>query len=96
MPKSQKKHNPSFKLKVVMETLKEEKTIAQISSEYGVHAVQISRWRKKFKESGPSIFSQGKDSEKENLKELVDELYRQIGQLKVERDWLKKKSEIIN
>lgn len=46
------------------------------------------------KEQGPTIFQKAKDQEKSELKELVDELYKQIGQLKVERDWLKKKSEI--
>ena len=91
-----KQYDGSFKLKVVLETFKGEKTLAQIASEYQVHATQIHLWRNLFKQEGPSIFQKTKDQEKTNLQELVDELYRQIGQLKVERDWLKKKSEIIS
>ena len=96
MSQSRKKYTAAFKLKVVMETYRQERTIAQISSEYGVHSTQIHKWKQKFKRDGPSVFQTGNDSEKENLKELVDELYKQIGQLKVERDWLKKKSELFN
>lgn len=89
-----KKYDGAFKLKVVMETYKNEKTLGQIASEYQVHATQIHLWKNQFKEQGPTLFQKAKDQEKAELKELVDELYKQIGQLKVERDWLKKKSEI--
>ena len=88
-----KQYDSAFKLKVVLETYKNEKTLAQIASEYQIHATQINMWKKQFKEEGPSIFQKTKDQEKAELKALVDELYKQIGQLKVERDWLKKKSE---
>ena len=91
-----KQYDGTFKLKVVLETYKNEKTLAQIASEYQVHATQIHFWRNQFKEQGPAIFQKAKDQEKSELKELVDELYKQIGQLKVERDWLKKKSEIFS
>ena len=91
-----KQYDGAFKLKVVLETFKGEKTLAQIASEYQVHSTQIHLWRNHFKLEGSSIFQKAKDQEKTNLQELVDELYRQIGQLKVERDWLKKKSEIIS
>jgi transposase-like protein len=95
MPKGiRKQYDGSFKLKVVLETYKNEKTLAQIASEYQVHSTQIHIWKNQFKEQGAAIFQKTKDQEKAELKELVDELYRQIGQLKVERDWLKKKSEI--
>ena len=91
-----KQYDSAFKLKVVLETYKNEKTLAQIASEYQVHATQIHIWKNQFKAEGPSIFQKTKDQEKAELKELVDELYKQIGQLKVERDWLKKKSEIFS
>jgi len=97
MPKTiRKKYDGTFKLKVVLETYKNEKTLAQIASAYQVHATQIHLWRNQFKTEGPSIFQQAKDQEKAELKELVDELYKQIGRLKVERDWLKKKSEMFS
>lgn len=93
MPKSiRKQYDGAFKLKVVLETYKNEKTLAQIASEYQVHSTQIHIWRNQFKAEGPSIFQKTKDHEKAELKELVDELYKQIGQQKVELDWLKKKS----
>ena len=89
-----KQYDGAFKLKVVLETYKNEKTLAQIAAEYQVHATQIHIWKNQFKEEGPGIFQKSKDQEKINLKELVDALYKQIGQLKVERDWIKKKSEM--
>ena len=91
-----KQYDGAFKLKVVLETYKNEKTLAQIASEYEVHATQIHQWREQLKLEGPAMFQKAKDQEKAQLKELVDELYKQIGQLKVERDWIKKKSELFN
>jgi transposase len=88
-----KQYDAAFKLKVVLETYKNEKTLAQIASEYQVHTTQINIWKNQFKAEGSTIFQKSKDQEKIELKALVDELYKQIGQLKVERDWLKKKSE---
>lgn len=96
MPKSRKKYSAAFKLKVVLATYGQDRTIAQISSEYGLHAAQINQWRQKFKQNGAEVFQTKTDREKQELKVLVDELYRQVGQLKVERDWLKKKSELLN
>jgi len=97
MPKGICKHYDSaFKLKVVLETYKGAKTLSQISSEYEVHVTQIHKWRDVFKTEGPGIFQKELDQEKVKLKALNDELYKQIGQLTVERDWLKKKSETFN
>lgn len=90
-----KNHSAAFKLKVVLETYRENKTIAQIASEYKVHPTQIHKWKKKFKEEGPTLFSGKKDPKINELRDEIDELYRQIGQLKVENDWLKKKSELL-
>jgi transposase-like protein len=90
-----KRFSKAFKAKVAVEALKGEKTIAELSSEYGVHSNQIRQWKKKLVEELPDIFSdRRKRSEKEG-EELTSELYRQIGQLKVELDWLKKKSEML-
>lgn len=97
MSKGIRKHYDSaFKLKVVMETYKGAKTLSQIASEYQVHATQIHKWREIFKTEGPNIFQKELDREKVELKILNEELYKQIGQLTVERDWLKKKSTIFN
>ena len=81
---------------MALEAVKGEKTIAQISSEYGVHPNQISQWKKKLLEELPELFSEKRRSREVNKEDLEAELYRQIGQLKVELEWLKKKSQILS
>jgi len=75
--------------------VKGEKTTAQIASEYGVHPNQIGQWKKRLLEELPSIFSDRRKREEKEGTAEADELYRQIGQLKVELDWLKKKSQLL-
>jgi putative transposase len=89
-----KRFSATFKAKVAVEALKGEKTIAELSSEYGVHGNQIRQWKKKLVEELPAIFSEHRKRSEKEGEELASELYRQIGQLKVELDWLKKKSEM--
>lgn len=93
MGKIRKSYNAAFKAKVALEAVKKEKTIAQLSSEYGVHANQINKWRKQLLEKLPGLFSDKRKEKEKHTEALQDELYKQIGQLKVELDWLKKKSE---
>ena len=88
-----KRYDAAFKAKVALEAVKEERTLAQLSSEYGVHANQIGQWKKQLLEQLPSVFSERKKAVERNLEEKESELYQQIGQLKVEVDWLKKKSQ---
>jgi transposase-like protein len=87
-----KKYNAEFKAKVAMEALLEQRTLAELSSAYGVHPTQITHWKKELQERASEIFSKNasKGAKAAEVKEA--ELYRQIGQLKVEVDWLKKKS----
>jgi len=94
--KKRRNHDSVFKAKVALEAVKGEKTIAQLSSEYGVHPNQISQWKKKLLEELPELFSEKRRSREVNKEELEAELYRQIGQLKVELEWLKKKSQILS
>jgi putative transposase len=89
-------HDSVFKAKVALEAVRGEKTIAQISSEYGVHANQISQWKKKLLQELPELFSEKRRSKDINKEELEAELYRQIGQLKVELEWVKKKSQLLS
>lgn len=91
MGKPRKRYSPEFKLKAVVEILKGEKTAAQIASELGVHPVALSEWKKQFKEMGPEIFSKTKHSKKVSEEKVQVELYEQIGRLKMENEWLKKK-----
>lgn len=85
-------YDEHFKTKVVLEALKEQKTLAQLSSEFGLHANQISDWKRQAISGIPAVFGSPKSllsDEKEE--ELTAPLYQQIGQLKVELDFLKKK-----
>ena len=84
--------NAEFKAKVALEALKEEKTIAELSSKYEVHRTQITNWRKRVLVGVREIFKGKQEKINKENEQLVDELYRQIGQLKVENEWLKKKS----
>lgn len=88
----QRKIGSEIKAKVALEALRGEATQAEISSRHGVHATQINRWRKQVLEELPLIFSSTKEKVKQDQRQLVEELYKQIGQLKVENEWLKKKS----
>jgi transposase len=90
-----KNHNGAFKAKVALEAVKGEKTLAQLSSEFGVHANQIGQWRKQLLNELPSLFANRRTKYDKEQEALISELYRQIGQLKVELDWLKKKSHLL-
>ena len=96
MGNMRKNHSAAFKGKVALEALKGEKTIAELSSEYGVHSNQIGQWRKRLLKEIPGIFSDRRKKKEKKSEELTSELYRQIGQLKIEVDWLKKKSELLH
>ena len=88
-------HDAAFKARVALEALKEEKTMAQLSSEFGVHVNQIRQWRQKLLDELPTLFSDRRRKRDKEGEELLSELYRQIGQLKVELEWLKKKSQML-
>ena len=88
-----RQHDAAFKAKVALEAVKGEKTIAQISSEFSIHPNQIRQWRRHLLEVLPDLFSDRRKKADSERNEVEDELYRQISQLKVELEWLKKKSQ---
>ena len=90
-----KSYDAAFKAKVALEAVKGEKTMAQLSSEYGVHVNQIGQWQKRLLQELPEVFSERRRKKEDETEKMTAELYRQIGQLKVELDWLKKKSQIL-
>ncbi len=92
-----KEFSAEFRAKVALEALKAEKTISQISSEYGVHSNQIIWWKKELKEGITEIFrgKEKKEKRDKNQQELIESLYRNIGELKVENDWFKKKLNVL-
>ena len=95
MTDHRRRYDGSFKAKVVVEVLKNQKTIAELASEFGIHPNQITQWKKQALEELPEVFSSKKTRREKATSELQDELYKQIGQLKVENEWLKKKSGIL-
>jgi len=92
MTRTRKQYPPEFKLKAVLEVLKGEKTAAQLAGELEVHPLILSEWKKHFLEKGAQVFERSKKSSKMNddAKEKA-ELFEQIGRLKMELEWLKKK-----
>jgi transposase len=88
-----KQYEAAFKAKVALEAVKGEKTIAQIASAYKVHPNQIRQWRLRLLDVLPEVFSNRRPKQEKDRDELEAELFRQIGQLKVEVEWLKKKSQ---
>jgi len=91
MSRRRKRHDASHKARVALEALKERETVAQISKRFGVHPTQVNQWKRKLLEEATEIF------ERENGSNRVEafaatELYEQIGRLKMELDWLKKKA----
>lgn len=85
-----KRHTAKFKFSVALEAAKEVKTLNELASQYGIHSTQISLWKKQLLEGGDSIFSPQKKNGGGQQKKL-DELHRTIGEVTIERDWLKKK-----
>jgi putative transposase len=90
MSKKAKQYSATEKTKIVLEAIKAEMTIAQISSKYGVHATQIQTWKKRGIENLVRGFQIKPATKDPDNQELIKQLYEQIGQLSVERDWLKK------
>jgi len=89
---ARKRHSAEFKAKVALEAAKEIKTLNELASQYEVHSVQISQWKKQLLENLAGVFSARKKNVDHAKK--FDELYRQIGEVTVERDWLKKKLDL--
>lgn len=92
MKNKRRNHSAQFKVKVALAVAKGQKTVAELSQEYKVHPTQIVQWKKQLMDSLPEIFSVRRKKEQQEQELLTNELYQQIGQLKVELDWLKKKS----
>jgi putative transposase len=93
---TRKSYDSRLIVQVALEALKNQRTIAQIASEYGVHPNMVTQWKQRLLNELPDIFNNKHQKNKQDNEILQDELYRQIGQLKVELDWLKKKSGVIN
>jgi putative transposase len=90
-----KQYSAKQKAQIVKEIYKEEKSIAQLSAEYGIHPNQLYRWRAQAEEGLPGVFEKGKkteQAEKAAHEREKEELYAEIGRLTTQLTWLKKKS----
>ena len=93
MPKTtRRKHTPEFKAKVGLAALKGEATIQELASRHGVHPNQVHAWRKAVADGATAAFEKGSGKAQRENEALIDDLYRQIGQLTVERDFLQRRS----
>jgi len=95
--KAQRKHySAEFKAKVALAALKGDKTLNELAAQYEVHPNQISQWKQRALEELPSLFTDRRERSGQEEEVLKAGLYQQIGQLKVEVDWLKKKVGVLD
>jgi putative transposase len=87
-----KRYTAKYKAQVALSAIREDKTLSELSSEFGIHANQIVRWKKELLNRAEEVFAREADKRNQDAEVREAELFRQIGQLKVELDWLKKKS----
>ena len=92
MTKKRRRYKAEFKFKVALEAVREIKTISQLASEYQVHPNQIRTWKKQLLSGGAEIFKTNKDRQQQDQAAREAELFEQIGRLKMELEWLKKKA----
>lgn len=94
MTKIRRRHNAEFKFEVALEAAKGQQTISELASKYEVHPNQISAWKRELLDGGPAVFaSNSRHGRQEREQEALQaSLYEQIGRLKVELEWLKKKA----
>ena len=92
-PMKRKSYSPEFKAKVAMEAAKGLQTANEISSKFEVHPGQVAQWKRELLENVGGIFAKKNSKKPPDTGETDSKLYEQIGRLKVENEWLKKKSE---
>ena len=96
MSREQRKHSPAFKAKVALEAMRGDQTVVELAARFEVHPNQVQAWKKALADGAAAIFDHGngtnKGKEQKNNDALVARLYQQIGQFKVERDFLEERS----
>lgn len=87
-----KTYSGKLKGKVALEAVKEEKTVTELAGHYEVHPTQIKKWKNHLLLHVEELFEDKRRKKEKEKEQLIEELYKQIGQLKVELDWVKKKA----
>ena len=90
MPGQRKRYDAAFKAKVAIEAIKGQRTVNEIASAYQIHPHQVTEWKKQALQQMPEIFSNGRARSQFDDEELRNQLYQEIGRLKIELEWLKK------
>ena len=90
--RSRKRYDAAFKAKVALAAVRGDKTISELASHYAVHGNLIGQWKRKLVDNLDRVFTEPNDGEREEREALLADLYQQIGRLKVELEWLKKKA----
>lgn len=92
MKRTRRNFSISFKTKVVLEALKERHTLAELATHFDIHPTQITTWKKQFLDNASQAFdSEAATEELHQAHKELDELYKQVGRMKMENEWLKKK-----
>ena len=94
MKQQRKKHSGSFKAKVALEAVKGERTLNELAGHFEVHPSQVVQWKQRLVAGASDIFNGSEERDAVREGQLRDRLYQEIGQMKVELDWLKKKPEL--
>ena len=92
MAQGRRKHSPAFKARVALDAVKGLETVAQLAVQYEVHPGQIQAWKKALCEGAAGVFGKDQERKSKNDAALIPRLYQEIGQLKVERDFLAERS----
>ena len=96
MSRKRRQHSDQFKFKVALEASKGNKTLNELGSEYEVHPNQISSWKKQLLAEGAGVFSRNGGQQQQEQAAHEADLYEQIGRLKMELEWLKKKAALFS
>jgi putative transposase len=91
MARERRRFSSAIKARVAIEAIKGHRSVAELAGAHQVHPSQITQWKKQLLDSAEQVFSDRRMSEKKDQEELLAKLYQQIGQMKVELDWLQKK-----
>ncbi|BBO86750.1 hypothetical protein DSCO28_73160 (plasmid) [Desulfosarcina ovata subsp. sediminis] len=91
MGNKRKTHSPQFKAKVALAAIQNDETTAQLASRFGIHPTMVSSWKRQMLEGAADIFDKNHKTTRKQAEAQTDELYRQIGQLREEKDFLSRK-----